>query len=367
MSAARRKNLLRKELAWLRRGPPARTSKPKFRLDAAAALIADEPEPRDRMQLQQFAAARLGKQVFDLDRVSMTLGNRALLREISPSIGPGMRIGVIGVNGSGKTTLLRLLAGDLTPDAGTIRRGKTVRIGYLSQSLGEVDGVERVLDALDQLRRQARLATGAEASARSLLEDFGFTGDKLTARLDDLSGGERRRFQILRLLLDEPNVLLLDEPTNDLDIETLNVIEDYLDSWPGTLLVVTHDRYFLERVCDVSYALLGDGSCVLLPGGVDQYLELHKERSSEIAPAKTSAKPQSATSSSMARQAKKDLARLEQQITRLDRQLTSLHEQMAATASDYQRLAELQRQIELIIANKDELESAWLQAAEIAG
>jgi ATPase subunit of ABC transporter with duplicated ATPase domains/exonuclease VII small subunit len=367
MSAARRKNLLRKELAWLRRGPPARTSKPKFRLDAAAALIADEPEPRDRMQLQQFAAARLGRQVFDLDRVSTTLGNRVLLREISPSIGPGMRIGVIGVNGSGKTTLLRLLAGDLTPDAGTIRRGKTVRIGYLSQSLSEVDGGERVLDALDQLRRQARLATGAEASARSLLEDFGFTGDKLTARLDDLSGGERRRFQILRLLLDEPNVLLLDEPTNDLDIETLNVIEDYLDSWPGTLLVVTHDRYFLERVCDVSYALLGDGSCVLLPGGVDQYLELHKERSSGIAPAKTSAKPQSATSSSMARQAKKDLARLEQQITRLDRQLTSLHEQMAAAASDYQRLAELQRQIELIIANKDELESAWLQAAEIAG
>ena len=367
MSVARRKNLLRKELAWLRRGPPARTSKPKFRLDAAAALIADEPKARDRLQLQQFATARLGKDVFDLDRVSVTLGTRALLREVSWSIGPGMRIGVIGVNGSGKTTLLRLLTGDLMPDSGTIKRGKTLRIGYLSQSLEEVEGSERVLDSLDHLRRQARLATGAEAGARSLLEDFGFTGDKLTARLDDLSGGEQRRFQILRLLLDEPNVLLLDEPTNDLDIETLTVIEDYLDSWPGTLLVVTHDRYFLERVCDVSYALTGDGSCVLLPGGVDQYLNSRRENASQNQPAKAAGRPQSATPSSASRQAKKDLARLEQQIARLDRQLSTLQEQMAAAANDYQRLDELQREIKLIIANKDELELAWLEAADLHG
>jgi ABC transport system ATP-binding/permease protein len=365
--AAQRKNLLRKELAWLRRGPPARTSKPKFRLDAAAALIADEPEPRDRLQLQRFATARLGKDVFDLDRVSVTLGDRPLLHEVSWSIGPGMRIGVIGVNGSGKTTLLRLLAGHLPPDSGTIKRGKTLRIGYLSQALDDVDGSERVLESIDRLRRQARLATGAEASARSLLEDFGFTGDKLTARLDDLSGGERRRLQILRLLLDEPNVLLLDEPTNDLDIDTLTVIEDYLDRWSGTFLVVTHDRYFLERVCDVSYALIGDGSCVLLPGGVDQYLKLRRDGPAEIAPGTTSAKSQSGSPSATARQAKKDLGRLEQQIARLDRQLAQLHEQMAAVASDYQRLTALQREIELITANKDELESAWLQAAEVAG
>jgi ATP-binding cassette subfamily F protein uup len=365
--AAQRKNLLRKELAWLRRGPPARTSKPKFRLDAAAALIADEPEPRDRLQLQRFATARLGKDVFDLDRVGVTLGDRPLLQEISWSIGPGMRIGVIGVNGSGKTTLLRLLAGDLPPDAGTIKRGKTLRIGYLSQALDEVDGSERVLESIDRLRRQARLATGAEASAGSLLEDFGFTGEKLTARLDDLSGGERRRLQILRVLLDEPNVLLLDEPTNDLDIDTLTVIEDYLDRWSGTFLVVTHDRYFLERVCDVSYALIGDGSCVLLPGGVDQYLNLRREGPPEIPPGKASVKSQPASTSATARQAKKDLARLEQQIARLDRQLGQLHEQMAAGASDYQRLAALQREIELITANKDQLESAWLQAAEVAG
>ena len=365
--AARRRNLLRKELAWLRRGPPARTSKPKFRLDAAATLIADEPEARDRLQLQRLATARLGKDVFDLDRVTVTLGGRPMLHDVSWSIGAGMRIGVIGVNGSGKTTLLRLLAGDLAPDSGIIKRGKTLRIGYLSQALDDVDGSERVLEAIDRIRRQARLATGAEASARSLLEDFGFTGDRLTARLNDLSGGEQRRLQILRVLLDEPNVLLLDEPTNDLDIETLTVIEDYLDRWPGTLLVVTHDRYFLERVCDVSYALMGNGSCVLLPGGVDQYLESRRERPSEMSPAKTSIKRQPATSSATSRQAKKDLARLEQQIARLDRQLASLHEQMLTAADDYQRLTELQREMESITASKDELELAWLEAADVAG
>jgi ABC transport system ATP-binding/permease protein len=278
-----------------------------------------------------------------------------------------MRIGVIGVNGSGKTTLLRLLAGDLAPDSGTSKRGKTLRIGYLSQALDDLDGSERVLDSIDRIRRQARLATGAEASARSLLEDFGFTGDRLTARLDDLSGGEQRRLQILRVLLDEPNVLLLDEPTNDLDIETLTVIEDYLDRWPGTLVVVTHDRYFLERVCDVSYALVGDGSCVLLPGGVDQYLESRRKPPSDLPPVNASIKSQSATPSATTRLAKKDLARLEQQIARLDGQLASLHEQMVTAASDYQRLAELQRELELITANKQQLESAWLQAAEVAG
>ena len=368
MIAARRNNVLRKELAWLRRGPPARTSKPRFRLDAAAALIADEPEPRDRLQLQRFATARLGKDVFDLDRVSLRLGSRKLLDDLSWSIGPGMRIGIVGVNGSGKTTLLRLLRGDLEPDSGRVKRGRTLRIGYLSQEVDELRGTERVLQSVDRVRRQAKLASGAEASASSLLEDFGFTGDTMTTRLDDLSGGERRRLQVLRLLLDEPNVLLLDEPTNDFDIDTLTVVEDYLDSWPGTALVVTHDRYFLERVCDVSYALLGDGSCVLLPGGVDQYLQLRRDRSAEIpsAPAITP-ESQSVTSSEATRQARKDLARLEQQIARLDQRIAALHEQMTAAASDYQRLADLQRETDMITANKDELELAWLEAAETAG
>jgi ATP-binding cassette subfamily F protein uup len=367
MIAARRNNLLRKELAWLRRGPPARTSKPKFRLDAAAMLIADEPEARDRMQLQRLATARLGKDVFDLHQVTVDVSGRTLLRDLSWSIGPGMRIGIVGVNGSGKTTLLRLLTGDLAPDSGSVKRGKTLRIGYLSQEVEELRGSERVLESIDRVRRQARLATGAEVSASSLLEDFGFTGDRVVTRLDDLSGGERRRLQILRLLLDEPNVLLLDEPTNDLDIDTLTVIEDYLDRWPGTLLVVTHDRYFLERVCDVSYALMGDGSCVLLPGGVDQYLESRRERPAKIQPQKTSTRDSVTTSSATTRQAKKDLARLEQQIARLDQRLSALHEQMAAAASDYQRLTDLQRELESISANKEELELAWLEAADTAG
>jgi ATP-binding cassette subfamily F protein uup len=365
-AAARRDNLLRKELAWLRRGAPARTSKPKFRLAAAAALIADEPAPRDRLQLQRFATARLGKDVFDLDEVSVALGGQMLLRELSWSVGPGMRIGVIGVNGSGKTTLLRLLTGDLTPDSGSVKRGKTLRIGYLRQGMEELGGNDRVLQSIDRVRRQARLATGAEASASSLLEDFGFTGDTLTARLDDLSGGERRRLQILRLLLEEPNVLLLDEPTNDLDIDTLTVIEDYLDSWPGTLMVVTHDRYFLERVCDVCYALLGDGSCVLLPGGVDQYLQSRRDRSRESRTTKAAADT-APRGSGASRQARKDLARLEQQIARLDERLSTLHAQMSAAASDYERLAELQREVELISANRGELELAWLKSADIAG
>jgi ABC transport system ATP-binding/permease protein len=365
-AAARRENLLRKELAWLRRGAPARTSKPKFRLAAAAALIADEPEPRDRLQLQRFATARLGKDVFDLDKVNVALGGRMLLRDLSWSVGPGMRIGVIGVNGSGKTTLLRLLTGDLTPDSGSVKRGKTVRIGFLRQDMDELPGSGRVLQLIDQVRRQARLAAGGEASASTLLEDFGFTGDSLTARLDDLSGGERRRLQLLRLLLEEPNVLLLDEPTNDLDIDTLTVIEDYLDSWPGTLMVVTHDRYFLERVCDVCYALLGDGSCVLLPGGVDQYLQSRRDRPEETRSAKAAADAEPKGSAAK-RQARKDLARLEQQIARLDERLAALQDQMSAAASDYQRLAELQREVELTSANRGELELAWLRTADIAG
>ena len=364
--AARRSNLLRKELAWLRRGPPARTSKPKFRLDAAAELIADEPEPRDRLQLQRFATARLGKDVFDLDKVSVSLGGRMLVRNLSWSIGPGMRIGLIGVNGAGKTTLLRLLTGDLTPDSGSVRRGKTLRIGYLSQSMEELPGTDRVLQSIDRVRRQTRLATGAEASANSLLEDFGFTGDSLTARLADLSGGERRRLQILRMLLDEPNVLLLDEPTNDLDIDTLTVVEDYLDSWPGTLLVVTHDRYFLERVCDVSYALMGDGSCVLLPGGVDQYLQSRRDRPPESPRMRSPVEARSTTNAAR-RQARKDLARLEQQIARLEEQLAALHDQMAAAASNYERLTELQQEVDQLGTVKVELESAWLEAAELAG
>jgi ATPase subunit of ABC transporter with duplicated ATPase domains len=366
--AARRQNVLRKELAWLRRGPPARTSKPRFRIDAANALIADEPPPRDRLALQQFATRRLGKDVFDLKHVSLSVPSqprRVLLRDLSWSIGPGMRIGLVGANGSGKTSLLRLLLGDLRPDAGTVRRGRTLEVGYLSQTVDELAGAERVLESVERLRRQTRLATGREASAGSLLEDFGFTGERLTTRLDDLSGGERRRLQFLRLLLVEPNVLLLDEPTNDLDIDTLTVLEDYLDSWSGTLIVVTHDRYFLERTCDVTYALRGDGSCVLLPGGVEQYLESRRARPDVSLQPATGPAPR--TTAARSRQARKDLARIEAQLATLGSQIDRLHQQMSDAASDYARLAELQTELASTTARQSELEESWLVTAEGVG
>jgi ABC transport system ATP-binding/permease protein len=359
---ARRRNLMRKELAWLRRGPPARTSKPKFRIQAANELIANEPPPRDSLVLQRFATSRLGKDVFDLHRVRLEVGDRIILDRIDWSIGPGARIGLVGVNGTGKTSVLRLLTGDLRPAAGTIKRGITLKIGYLSQALAEVNGAGRVIDAVENRRRITQLAGGREISAATLLEDFGFTGDKLTARLADLSGGERRRLQFLRLLLDEPNVLLLDEPTNDLDIDTLTVIEDYLDGWPGTLIVVTHDRYFLERVSDVTYALTGGGRCDLLPGGIEQYLA---ERAALVSDTAARSQPQRTESASAReRRTGKELARIEGQLAKLDDRIAALHETMVAAASDHVRLGELHAELGELLARKESLEEAWLAAVE---
>ena len=374
---SRRQNLLRKELAWLRRGPPARTSKPRFRIAAANALITDVPEPRDRLRLQEFALARLGKDVFDLHHVSYSVPARAgsdrspaadrertLLDRVDWSIGPGARIGLIGVNGSGKTSLLRLLTGDLTPASGRVKRGKTLRIGHLSQEVAELDDSERVLDSVDNLKRQTRLATGREASASSLLEEFGFTGERLVTRIGDLSGGERRRLQFLRLLMGEPNVLLLDEPTNDLDIDTLTVVEDYLDGWPGTLLVVSHDRYFLERVCDVTYALLGDGRCVLLPGGVDEYLA-HRRHQLAAATAPVRSGPRSPAAAARVRQARKDLARVEGQLDKAAARIAELHHDMSRHATDYSRLTALGAELARAEAQHADLESQWLELAEL--
>jgi ABC transport system ATP-binding/permease protein len=357
---ARRRNLVRKELAWLRRGPPARTSKPKFRIQAASALIADEPPPRDSLVLQRFATRRLGKDVFDLHDVRLEVGGRTVLDDLGWSIGPGERIGLVGVNGTGKTSVLRLLAGELAPTAGTVKRGRTLRIGHLTQGLGDVTGEDRVLDAVEHTRRVARLAGGREVSAATLLEDFGFTGDKLTARLDDLSGGERRRLQVLRLLLGEPNVLLLDEPTNDLDIDTLTVIEDYLDGWPGTLIVVTHDRYFLERVTDVTYGLSGDGRCDLLPGGIDQYLAA-RETLSPTGPVDAG---RAESAAARARRTGKELARIESQLGKVEQQIAELHEAMAEAAHDHVRLRELNAQLDEVTTRKEALEEAWLAAAD---
>lgn len=360
---ARRQNLLRKELAWLRRGPPARTSKPKFRIDAANTLIQGEPPARDALRLREFSVTRLGKDVFDLHRVSYAVGGRPLLDHLDWSIGPGDRIGLVGVNGSGKTTLLRLLTGELDPDRGRVKRGRTLRIGHLSQAVGELDDADRVLDSVDRLKRQTRLATGREASAASLLEEFGFTGEKLVTRIGELSGGERRRLQFLRLLLAEPNVLLLDEPTNDLDIDTLTVIEDYLDSWPGTLIVVSHDRYFLERVCDVTYALMGDGRCVLLPGGVEEYLAHRRRGTAE--PAAVRPRVDVPSSAAQVRQARKDLARVEGQLAKLTAEISRIHDRMAENAADYTRLSDLQQQLDDTTAKHDALETQWLELAEL--
>lgn len=359
----RRRNLVRKELAWLRRGAPARTSKPKFRIEAANELIADEPEPRDRLELAKFASARLGKDVIDLTDASAVLPDgRALLNRITWSIGPGDRIGLVGVNGSGKSTLLRLLAGEQRPTSGQVKHGQTLRLAHLSQHVTELDDDDRVLASVNRLRAETKLATGRDASAVNLLEDFGFTGDRLVTRIGELSGGERRRLQLLRLLLGEPNVLLLDEPTNDLDIDTLTVIEDYLDSWPGTLVVASHDRYFMERVCDVQYALRSDGSCVLLPGGVDQYLAERAGEQDER-PAAQPAQPK-VSDAARSRAARKELARLESQLDKTARTIDRLHLRMAESASDYTRLAELQVELDAAEARQVELEEAWLLAAE---
>jgi ATP-binding cassette subfamily F protein uup len=377
-SEARRQNLVRKELAWLRRGAPARTSKPKFRVEAAGALIADEPPPRDRLQLERFATQRLGKDVIDAEHVSLVRGDRTLLADATWRLGPGDRFGLVGVNGAGKTSVLDLLAGELAPDTGRVKRGRTVRLGHLTQDadLSGEDPDARVLGTVEADRRVSRTAGGGELTATALLERFGFTGDRLTARLADLSGGERRRFQLLRLLLSEPNVLLLDEPTNDLDIETLTVLEDFLDSWPGTLVVVSHDRYFLERVTDATWALLGDGQVSMLPGGVDEYLR-RRVTSGAPQPAEASvpAHPEAPTDqirretgtrsgSAEERTARKAIARLDRQLERIAEQEAALNREMAANATDHEALAGLAERLHALAEEKEALELEWLEAAE---
>ena len=368
---SRRQNLVRKELAWLRRGAPARTSKPKFRMDAAYALIEDEPPPRDRLELQRFATQRLGKDVLDVEDVDLVRGERQLLSHATWRLGPGDRVGLVGVNGAGKTSVLRLVAGELAPTRGRVKRGRTVALEHLTQGLDDLDPAERVLDAVEKVQRVTRVA-GGEVTASSMLERFGFTGDRLTARIGDLSGGERRRFQLLRLLLSEPNVLLLDEPTNDLDIETLTVLEDFLDRWPGTLVVVSHDRYFLERVTDSTWALLGDGQVSMLPRGVEEYLErreadlrAHAEAEASRSAAAAPAGASPSVSAAAQREARKTLARIDKQLARLADQEQALHDELVEHAADYERLAAVDVRLRELTAQKDALEEEWLTAAEL--
>ena len=367
-SEARRRNLMRKELAWLRRGPPARTSKPQFRVDAANALIADEPAPRDRLELQRFATSRLGKDVVDLEDVTISRGGRALLDRATLRLGPGDRIGLVGVNGAGKTTVLRLLAGETSPDAGRRKEGRTVNLAHLHQHVDQLPTQESVLASVESIRRVTKLPGGAELTATSMLERFGFTGDRLMARIGDLSGGERRRLQMLRLLMDEPNVLLLDEPTNDLDIETLTMLEDFLDGWPGTLVAVSHDRYFLERVCDEVWALLGDGTMRMLPRGVEEYLE-HRRRRDSVASSGAdgdASGERRTTTAAQERQARKDVARIERRLAKLTETEAGLHAEMAENATDHAALAALDERLRAVVAEKESLEEEWLVAAEAA-
>ena len=374
-SETRRQNLVRKELAWLRRGPPARTSKPKFRIDAANSLIDDVPPPRDRLQLERFATQRLGKDVLDIEDVDLTRGTKQLLSHATWRLGPGDRVGIVGVNGAGKTSVLALLSGALAPDVGKVKHGRTIALQHLTQHLDhETESLNpeaRVLPTVEGIKRVTKTADG-EITATSMLERFGFTGDKLTARLGDLSGGERRRFQLLLLLLTEPNVLLLDEPTNDLDIDTLNVLEDYLDGWPGTLVVVSHDRYFLERVTDSTWALLGDGQISMLPRGVDEYLERRAAGLADPgvpgpagpAPAPIASTAKARAGSAEERAARKAVARLDKQLARITAREAELNAEIVAHAQDYDRVATLSAELVALAAEKDEAELEWLEAAE---
>jgi ABC transport system ATP-binding/permease protein len=378
---SRRRNLARKELAWLRRGPQARSTKPKFRVQAANALIADEPPARDTVELTSLAMTRLGKTVIDIEDVSLRAGSRLLLDRVSWQLAPGERAGLVGVNGSGKTSLLRLLDGLLVPGTadgeieaeGRVVRGRTVRIAYLSQELAELDPDQRVLESVQDIRSFVQLGK-RELSASQILERFGFTGDKQWTPIGDLSGGERRRLQLLRLLMDEPNVLLLDEPTNDLDIETLTELEDLLDAWPGSMTVVSHDRYFLERVTDHVVALLGDTKLAFLPGGVEQYLDRVRGTREASLPVLRGAAPAGGAGSAARpapsgldaaaeRTARKELQRLERQIDRLGDREAALTAQMAENASDYTKLTELGADLRAAQAEKADLEERWLTVA----
>jgi ATP-binding cassette subfamily F protein uup len=358
-SEARRQNLLRKELAWLRRGAPARTSKPKFRIDAAEALIADVPPPRTSMELRALSQRRLGRSVVDVEDVTLKVGDRTLLDHVTWHVGPGDRVGIIGVNGSGKTHLLRLLAGELNPDSGTVKIGQTVRSAHLSQEVGELPNELRVVEAVKQVRASATI-DGTELSATQLAERFGFANNRQWTPVGDLSGGERRRLQLLRLLLAEPNVLLLDEPTNDLDTDTLAALEDLLDSWAGTLVVVSHDRYLIERICDSTVALLGDGSVAALPGGVEEYLA----RRAVLRANATAEEPAKRAAKGDTRAARKELTRLEREISRHEKREAALHAELAEHAADFGKVSALDAQLRGVVAEREAAEEAWLALAE---
>lgn len=355
---ARKNNLIRKELAWLRRGAPARTSKPKFRVDAANQLIASEPAPRNKAELLNFAANRLGSSVYEIHHARLGIGETTLIESLNWNIGPGDRIGIVGVNGSGKTTLMRTLAGQYRFAAGKLQVGVTVKAAFLSQHLQELDPSWRVLEAVEKVALHVELGGGREISASQLCERLGFDYEGQQRMVRDLSGGEKRRLQLTRLLMDSPNVLLLDEPTNDFDVETLTALEDLLDTYAGVLIVISHDRYFLERVCDRFVGLLGDESLRDLPRGVDQYLEL---RSSMIEKSIASAPEKTISDAAQVRLIKKDIARLEKQIAKTTEEEKELLIEQESSSFDHQKLLEIGAKLEAVQSLRQKLEDEWLE------
>ena len=356
---ARRNNLIRKELAWLRRGAPARTTKPKFRVDAANELISAEPAPRDSTELLKFALNRLGNTVFELHHAQIQAGEKELIHDLTWNVGPGDRIGIVGINGAGKTTLMRTLAGQLKPTSGKLVTGITVKIAFLTQHLDELDPTWRLLEAVENVATHVEIGKGKTLSASQLCERLGFDRDAQWTPVGDLSGGERRRLQLTRLLMDSPNVLLLDEPTNDFDIETLTELEDLLDSYGGTLIVISHDRYFLERVCDRFYGLLGDKVLRDLPRGVDQYLE--QRAVSSAPPAESASKEGSVSSAAQQRQLKKDLTRVERQVAKGKERLAQLKSELEAAAFSPDKLLELSAEIATVESDLVAREEEWLE------
>jgi ATP-binding cassette subfamily F protein uup len=366
---ARRQNLARKELAWLRRGAPARTSKPRFRIEAAEALIADVPPPRNTVELLGFATNRLGRTVLELEDATAEIAGRTLLNHVTWRLGPGDRVGIVGVNGSGKTTLLRTLSGERPLQGGRVVRGTTVQLAELSQELTDLPKDMRVLEATEQVAKYVRFGK-LELTASSVLERLGFPAARQWTPVGQLSGGERRRLQLTRLLMAEPNVLLLDEPTNDLDVDTLSRLEDLLDGWPGTLIVVSHDRYLVERVCDTVVALLGDGKVTHLPGGIEEYLQRRaaagRQATGLSAPPPTPAAAKPTSSAADQRAARKEASRLERRLETLGKREKQLHEELAAAATDPSLLLELDAELRGVLAEKESVELDWLAAAEIA-
>jgi len=357
----KRNMLIRKELAWLRRGAPARTAKPKFRIEAANTLIANEPPPRNEAELLNFAANRLGNTVYELHQASINAGELELLDSVYWNIGPGDRIGIVGVNGAGKTTLIRALSGEHKLSGGKLVTGVTVKPAFLSQHLEELDPKWRVLEAVEKVATRVELGNGKELSASQLCERLGFNKDQQWTPVGDLSGGERRRLQLTRLLMDSPNVLLLDEPTNDFDVETLTALEDLLDSFAGTLLVISHDRYFLERVCDRFVGLTGDKAIRDLPRGIDEYLELRFARlNSAQNTGKKSSEVKQKLSIVEEKALKKEIARIEKQMERRLERIEAIKQELDTHATDYAKLAELNAELENLQSEHAALEEEWL-------